>query len=68
MLRPSTVDHAHVHVQAAAGEVRERLGHECSAHAVASRDGLDGPLEQHRVVARELGSRDVVQVDLELPR
>ncbi len=55
-----------MHVQAAAGRIRERLGHEARGHAVLPRDGLDRALQQHGVIAGELGARDVVQVDFEL--
>ena len=46
------VQHRHVHMHAAAGEVAVRLGHEGGVPAMLAGDALDDALQQERVVGR----------------
>ena len=55
-------------VHRAAGLAAHRLGHERRAEAVPHRCGLDGPLQQHRVVAGQDRVVDMVQIDFKLGR
>ena len=54
-------------VQAAAGPVRVRFGHERRLAAVAPRHRLDDAAEQHRLVRDPENIFFMLQVDLELP-
>ena len=67
-LRALRVVEAHVHVQAAARALRERLGHEAGDEPVFLRHAAQHALEHHRLVDGAQRIVAMMQRDLELPR